>query len=167
MKKLPSTRKVNQLASFRVVSWQPHELTSLDKFNQLSENDKYLFENTAHMTYYSLGRVRTTTSLKLVAGVVSMAPAKTQSGSVNVSYAGEFNSNTSPIVTTGLVVTNANDHFSLLTIRGLGTSLPSDSGFQFRWETRKGSAAQRKRFGTVYCNYMALGVYTRVTAAPE
>lgn len=139
----------------------------MDKLNQMSENDKFLFENTANMTYYSLGKVRTTTSLKLVAGVVSLAAARSQSGAVNVSYAGEFNSNTSPIVTTGLVVTNANDHFSLVTIRGLNTSLPSDSGFQFRWETRKGSAAQRKRFGTVYCNYMALGVYTRVMAAPE
>lgn len=156
------------MASFRVVSWQPNELASRAKLEQLSENDKFLFENTANMTYYSLGKVRTTTSLKLVAGVVSLAPAKSQSGAVNVSYAGEFNSNTSPIVTTGLVVTNANDHFSLLTIRGLGgKTLPTDSGFQFRWETRKGSASQRKRFGTVYCNYMALGVYTRVTAAPE
>lgn len=155
------------MAQFVPVSWQPNESIGKDKLDQMTENDKYLFENTANMTYRSLGNARTTTSLKLIAGVVSIGPGKTQSGAVNVRYAGEFNTGVTPIVTTGLVVTNANDHFSLLTIRGIGTSLPNDSGFQFRWETRKDVAAQRKRYGTVYCNYMAMGIQTRVMAAPE
>lgn len=133
----------------------------------MAENEQFLFDNTANMVYRDVSRIRTTTGLKLIAGVASIGVGAGQSKSVNVDYAGEFDTGIAPIITTGLIVTNSNEHESTLTIRGRGSTLPNDSGFQFRFEMRRAATADQRVKGTLYCHYMALGVSSRVTAAPE
>ena len=155
------------MVEFRPVAWQPDDDLSMDKLNQMNQNDQYLFDNTANMVYRDVSRIRTTTGLKLIAGVVTIGVGLGQSKSVNVDYAGEYDTGIAPIITTGLIVTNSNEHDSSLTIRGRGTTLPNDAGFQFRWEMRKNLVENQCVKGTLYCHYMALGVSSRVMAAPE
>lgn len=155
------------MVEFRPVAWQPNDDLSMDKLNQMNQNDQYLFDNTANMVYRDVSLIRTTTGLKLISGIATIGVGSGQSRSVNVDYSGEFDTGISPIITTGLIVTNSNEHESTLTIRGRGTTLPNDSGFQFRFEMRRSSKADQKVKGTLYCHYMALGVSSRVTAAPE
>lgn len=167
MKKSLYTRRENHLVAFRPVAWNPKDPATKAKLTQMAENDQYLFENTANMVYRDLSGIRTTTGLKLIAGVATIGPQSKQSATVNINYSGEFDSGISPIITTGLVATNSNEYPSTITIAGLGSTMPDDSGFQFRWELRQSAKANQKQKGTVYCHYMALGIFSRVMAAPE
>lgn len=150
------------MVAFKPVSWQPNEPISKDKLSQMTENDQFLFENTANMVYRDVAGNRTTTSLKLIAGVATMGASNGSTGAVNVNYGGEFDSGIAPIITTGTIITSISDYQVSFTLRGNGTALPNDAGFQFVLNT-----PGKVLTGSVYIHYMALGISSRISAAPE
>lgn len=150
------------MAVFKPIAWQPNEPISKNKLSQMVENDQYLFENTANMVYRDLTGIRTATSLKLIAGVFGIAATNGSTGAWNVSYAGEFDSGIAPIITTGTIITSMSDYQAGVNIRGHGSALPNDAGFQAVLDS-----PGKILTGSVYLHYMALGISSRISAAPE
>lgn len=150
------------MSDFVPVSFQPHETIDKAKLDQFSANQQYLFDYMPAMTYKNPNK--RDNGLKIVAGVGYIGPGTGQSKSVNVSYAGEFATGCAPIITTGTIVTNSNEHESTVTIRGNGTTLPNENGFQARFEMRRLAKADQRVKGAVYVHYMAMGYFSDVTA---
>lgn len=115
---------------FRAISWEPTELVTEAKMDQLASNQRWLYENSPRALYSLPSGAKRAEGVKIMAGKAYIAPnTKGDTRTVNVGFANFFSSGCQPIVTTG-IISGAQDRIFCVT-NGLGSALhPDHRGFQ-------------------------------------
>jgi len=111
---------------FRAVSWQPNEIVSDAKMDQVANNAQWLFENKTSATYNAHG-VRRVVGLKIAFGMMLFTASKLGTQERTAYFGNYFSSACHPIVVLTPVT------FQLRTfavVNGIGVLHPDHRGFQ-------------------------------------
>lgn len=116
------------MARYRAVSWQAGESFDEGKLDNMTENDKFLYERLVPVNYTAYGLVRTE-GLKILSGVIEMPPKNAQHTEVDVEFPpGYFTVGSRPVVTA--TFQSMHRRRSMVSIRGRGGNRnPDHSGF--------------------------------------
>lgn len=105
------------MAEYEPVSWVPGDNLDAEKFQQMSENDQFLFENVFETEYNGYG-VRRNEGLKILTGVVAMPARDSLTTEVDVAFPSYFGVGCSPVVVA--TCSTRNRVRSMVTVRGRG-----------------------------------------------
>lgn len=141
---------------YRAVSWQPNELITEGKLDQLANNAQWLFENTPRANYRGHG-VRKADGIRIACGLIPMPANKTAAAEGSVYFGNFFNTGCRPIITTGLISPVQKQFF--ISINGLGNSNthPDNNGFQAHIRLNIQPNHAQNITKTVYVTWQAMG----------
>lgn len=138
---------------YRAVSWQPNEVISEGKMDQLANNGQWLFENMPRARYTAHG-VRRAEGVRIACGLC-LVPAGTVPNYDREVYFGDFfSSGCMPIVTTAFV---SNQRRVWVTIAGLGRFHPDDRGFQVHVTMGSDNPENDQLHKDAYVSWQAMG----------
>ena len=141
---------------FKPVLWGNNDALATEKLNQMTNNDQYLFENMPRVMYNAYG-VKKTTSVKVLAGIVSVAPSNALWAAANVEFGSFFTAGCKPVVVTGTQPTGNRWRYHTI-VKGIGTYYPDHRGINvavgadYYGTSTKNVVDQR-----VYVHYIAIG----------
>jgi hypothetical protein len=139
---------------YKPVSWS-EEPTSVDKLNQMTNNDQWLFENTPRMKYnaYSLNKQ---SGLKILATYAFMPYTLATAQSRAVYFGSFFSVGCQPIVVATPVPLGPQRRFHVA-VNGIGRAVPDHTGCFIQlspdeWNTKNNRVSQ-----SVYVHLIAIG----------
>lgn len=143
------------MATFRAISWNPHELISEAKMDRLSANMDYLYNATPRVTYKLDTGLTRTEGMKILAGRVTVGPQKTDNGTARVTFGNFFTSGCQPIITTGIYAAWMPKMFC--TIGGIGRIVPDHTGFIVYLNVASDVKKNDRLSKTTYVGWQAIG----------
>lgn len=139
---------------YKAVSWG-EEPTSVDKLNQMTNNDQWLYENTPRMKYsgYSLTK---TSGLKILA-TYSLIPFTTnRSASRGLYFGSFFSTGCQPIVVAQPVPGGAQRRF-FIAVTGIGRGVPDHTGAMLHLTASELNPKTDRIANSVYVHCIAIG----------
>lgn len=138
---------------FRAISFQPSELLSMDKLNQLASNVNWIEANTPRV-FYNAAHVRRKENIGIMCGKVYFAPDNADRASARVDFANFFSNNTLPIIATSLVTAAQTKVFHV--INGIGQIQPDNRGFNVDIEVAA-TLEKNDKIKTTHVHWIAMG----------
>ena len=141
---------------YKAVLWGNNEPLATDKLNQMANNSQYLFENMPKVTYSAYG-IKKATSVKVIAGIVSIAPNKSLWASQRVEFGSYFSAGCKPVIVTGMQPTAGKWRFQTI-VKGIGTYYPDHRGCELAvGADYYGTSVKNVVDVKVYVHYIAIG----------
>jgi len=139
---------------YKPVSWG-EEPMSVDKLNQMTNNDQWLFENTPRMKYaaYTLTK---NSGLKILATYAYVPPNRNRGTTRGVYFGSFFSVGCQPIVVATPVATNSQRRF-FVAVNGIGRAVPDHTGAQITLQASELNPKNDKLGGAVYVHVIAIG----------
>lgn len=139
--------------SFTILSWSEDELIQTSKLNAMVSNDEWLRYNMVQGNYTGFTKNKKD-GVRLMGGIALINSAATQSAAKQVNFNGFFNSNSKPIVTTGIISSHQRRIFC--TIDGIGKPFPDGRGFTAHVFMEADNDANRKIKYDFYISWLAM-----------
>lgn len=114
--------------SFKAINWTPNEVVGERKFDQMTDNAEWLFNNTPRAIYTLPGGISRAQGIKIASGrVIISKRMKSDSATATVRFGNFFSTRCDPIITTGIVAEHQVRIFCV--INGIGKLHPDHRGF--------------------------------------
>lgn len=136
---------------YKPLSWQPSDIISDSKLDQIANNSQWLFENTPRASYNAYG-VKRATGVKIASGTVLIYASKLASQTRPVYFGNFFSAACKPVVTTGVI---SFQRRTFVITNGFGVYQPDNRGFEIVVECESASANKIER--NFYVSWMAMG----------
>lgn len=116
------------MTEYRGVQWSDDELITADKLNQMTTNDKYLFEHAMPQMYRAYG-LNKTDGLRVAAGIITINSQAWREARSDISFNGFFTQGCRPVVQATVAITDQVRCFCI--VKGIGPSnvRPDHTGF--------------------------------------
>lgn len=139
---------------FRPLQWNPNEVLTKGKMDQIAFNEQYLFDNMPRAQYAAHG-VRRDEGIKIASGFALIRATRRHHNSRAVYFGNFFSARTQPVVTTGAV---SNYRRQLhVTLEGFGRLFPDHRGFRVYVVNNVHHKANRPMKRNMYVGWIALG----------
>lgn len=139
---------------YKPISWYDNDPLFTDKLNAMTNNDQWLFENSASM-YYNAYSLKRTTGIKIACGMTLIPSAKSSWASALVYFGDFFSAGCHPVIVTGLVHQwEIRIHHG---VRGIGTMHPDQRGFTISVSTDIPTATSNYISKFFYVSWIAMG----------
>jgi hypothetical protein len=139
---------------YKPVSWT-EEPMSVDKLNQMTNNDQWLFENTPRMRYsaYSLTKP---SGLKILSTYAFIPRTLNRTLSRNVYFGSFFSVGCQPILAVSPVSTGTQRRF-FTAVNGIGRAVPDHTGATITLTASELNPKNDKILHSVYVHVIAVG----------
>lgn len=141
--------------SWNPVSWQPNEVITDEKMQQLSDNVQYLKDNTPRAVYATDDGMKRANGVVIIGGITLITPRQADNAMVRVNFGSTFASGCNPIITTGMINNFQTQVFTRLT--GIGRARPDHTGFEAHVKVLAEKDKNDKISNNIYIHYTALG----------
>jgi hypothetical protein len=139
--------------TFKPVNWNPNEIVSEEKMDQIANNVQWVKENKPDALYTLPQGTKRYSGVKVCGGRAIIPPnAKSDTANVRVRFSNFFTSRCQPLITTGVV---SNHIRTFCIVNGINGLIPDDTGFEI--QVMKFSQKQENINKTFYVNWIALG----------
>ena len=144
------------ITSFKSLLWGRGESVTSEKLNQMVNNSQYLFEQMPK-TYYNTYGIKKTSGLKILAGIISIAPSNALWTSGRVEFGSYFTPGCKPVVVTGHQPTAAKWRYHTI-VKGIGTYYPDHRGIELHvGADYYGTSTKNVVMERQYVHYIVLG----------
>lgn len=127
-----------------------------DKLNQMQNNTQYVYENMP-VTQYNAYGIKKNNSVKVLAGIFTVAPSNGLWASGVVEFGSFFSAGCNPVIVTGQQPTHASWRYHLI-LKGIGGYYPDHRGVEFHvGADYYGTTTKNVVDGRVYVHYIAIG----------
>lgn len=142
--------------SFKAINWVPNEVIGERKFDQMTDNAEWLYNNTPRAVYTLPGGLRRAEGVKIASGRVIIAKqVKRDSATTTVRFGNFFTVRCEPIITTGIVAEHQTRIFCV--INGIGRLQPDHRGFNVGVNIAAERAKNDKISRSFYITWQAMG----------
>lgn len=116
------------MTEYRAVQWSDDELITAEKLNQMTTNDKYLFEHAMPQLYRAYG-LNKTDGLRIACGIITVRARAFRETGDDVSFNGFFTQGCRPVVQATIAITDRPRSFIIVKGLGPGNLRPDHTGF--------------------------------------
>lgn len=114
--------------AFKAINWTPNEIIGEQKFDAMTDNAEWLFNNTPRAIYTLPGGMRRVEGVRVAAGRVMIAKKNdADSATATVRFGNFFSVRAEPLITTGIVADHQTKIFCV--VNGIGKLQPDHQGF--------------------------------------
>lgn len=140
---------------YKPTSWTDNEALSVEKLNQMTNNDQWLYENAPRAKY--IGSGTKTAGVKILGARVLIGPRTTAVGTADIYFGSMFSTGCTPIITATVVPTNWQRRYFVSVNSLIGTPVPDHSGARITITSAEIAAANCKIGANVYVYIHAIG----------